>query len=339
MKILFIGLGSIGQRHLRNLRCIDPDIEILAYRSIGRNLKISDDMMAEYTDLRKHYNIKTFTDYAAALEQRPDAVLVTCPTSLHIPIALEAAKYNCHLFIEKPLSDSMEGVNELIKIVEQKNLVALVGYQLRFHPALRLIHELLHEGKIGKILSAHIEFGKYLPGAHPYEDYRQGYCARKSLGGGALLSLSHELDYAQWLFGMPKRVFALGGKLSSLEVDVDDSDDILMDCSIPVHIHLDFLQQPSSRKCTIIGEGGRVFWDYYTRPFLYTVERGYWETFPVNLNRNDIFLAEIRHFIDCVEGREKPIVDINEGLKALRIALAAKRSIRSGKRVVVPNEG
>ncbi len=340
MKILISGLGSIGQRHVRNLRHICSDeMEIIAYRSIGRNIKIFEDMTAQSgVDLEKAYNLKTFTNYVEALEQSPDVVFITCPTMLHIPMALLAAKHNCHLFIEKPLSDSLEGIEELTKIVKEKNLVALVGYQLRFHPCLKLIHQLLGERRIGQILSVHSECGEYLPDAHPYENYREGYAARSDLGGGALLSLSHELDYSQWLFGMPKKLFALGGKLSRLEMDVDDTDNILMECmvdnrSIPVHIHLDFIQRPPSRKCSISGEEGKIFWDYYANCVnLYTVKKGQWESFQFdNFQRNEMFLTEIKHFVACLEGVEKPVVGINEGLKSLRIALATRRSLKSGK--------
>ena len=327
---------------MRNLRCLwGGKVEILAYRSLGRNVRISEHMTAEFgVNLEKAYNIRTFTDYGEALEQNPDAVFITCPTKLHVPMALLAAKHNCHLFIEKPLSDSMEGIEGLISTVKEKNLITLVGYQLRFHPCLKLVHQLIKEGRIGQVLSAHSEFGEYLPNAHPYEDYREGYAARSDLGGGALLSLSHELDYSYWLFGMPQKLFALGGKLSQLEMNVDDMVSILMECmvdgkSIPVHIHLDFVQRPPSRKCSIVGEEGKILWDYYTnRVDLYSVEEEEWESFQFDdSQRNDIFLAEIRHFAACLEGKEKPVVDIEEGLKSLRIALAARRSLESGRAV------
>ena len=339
MKILFAGLGSIGQRHLRNLRQIWGDkMEILAYRSVGHGIKISEEGTAQSgVDLEKAYNIREFTDYEEALEQNPNAAFITCPTRLHVPMALTAARHNCHLFIEKPLSDSMGGVEELIKIVKEKSLITLVGYQLRFHPCLKFVRRLIEEGKIGRILSVHIEFGEYLPGAHPYEDYREGYAARSDLGGGALLSLSHELDYAHWLFGIPRKLFALGGKLSNLEMDVDDTDSILMECiaggkAIPVHVHLDFVQRPPSRKCTIIGEEGKILWDYYSNCVnFYAVEKGQWESSRFdNFQRNEMFINEVKHFIACLEGKEKPVVDIDEGMKSLRIALAAKRSIESG---------
>ncbi len=342
MRVLFVGLGSIGQRHLRNLRQVWGDeLEIMAYRALGRSLKIAGDMTAEYgVDLERAYNIRVFTDYAEALEQGPDAVFITCPTKLHMPMALLAARNNCHLFIEKPLSDSLNGIEELVSIVAEKNLIAVVGYQLRFHPCLKLIRRLLEEKKLGRILSAHITFGEYLPAAHPYEDYRQGYAARRDLGGGALLSLSHELDYAQLLFGMPRKLFALGGKLSHLEMDADDTASILMECAVegkpvPVSIHLDFVRRPPARSCSIVGEEGKIYWDYYADCVnLFTVAKEQWESFRFdNRERNELFLAEIKHFMACIEGKEKPVIGIEEGLKSLRIALAARRSLESGAAV------
>jgi len=340
MKVLIVGLGSVGQRHLRNLRHIgDNKIEILAYRSRGRDIKIQEDMTAEFgVNLEEDYNIRVFRDYTKALEQDPDAAFITCPTRLHVPMALVAVEHNCHLFIEKPLSDSLEGIDELAQISREKKLITFIGYQLRFHPGLNHVQQLMTEGRIGQVFAVHIEVGEYLPSAHPYEDYREGYAARSDLGGGALLCLSHELDYSQRLFGMPQKIFALGGKLSQLEMDVDDVVDILMNGvvdgkSIPVHIHMDFVQYPPSRKCSIIGEKGKIFWDYYSdRVDLYTAGKQHWESFEFpDFQRNDMFLDELRHYIACLEGKEKPVVDINEGLRSLRIALAAKRSLNSGK--------
>lgn len=342
MKVLIVGLGSIGQRHLRNLRHIfGAEIDVSAYRSIGRNIKISDDMTAQTdADLEDSYNIKIYTDYADALGQKPDTVIVANPTRLHLPTALEAAKQGCHFFIEKPISDGIDGISELQAIVKEKKLITLIGYQLRFHPCLELIRKLLDEGRIGQVINVHCEFGEYLPGAHPYEDYRTGYAARKDLGGGALLSLSHELDYLQWLFGMPDKLFALGGKLSGLEMDVDDTDSILMENKVngkrvSIYIHLDFIQRPASRNCSIIGEEGKIFWDYYSNNVnLYTVVKKEWDVFNFSdFGRNNEFVEEIKYFIECVkEGRETK-VDIDEGTKSLRIALAARRSIEAGAAV------
>ena len=339
MKVLIIGLGSIGQRHLRNLRKLFGDeLEILAYRTIGRDIRISENMTAEDgVDLKNVYNIKTYFDYGEILKQKPDVAIIANPTRLHISAALEAANLGCHLFIEKPISASLEGINKLEAIVEKKGLIVLVGYQLRFHPCLQLIKELLSQRRIGELISVYSEFGEYLPNVHPYENYREGYAARKDLGGGVLLSLSHELDYLQWLFGMPKRLFALGGKLSMLEIDVEDTSSILMentvdDRKLAIHVHLDFLQSPASRNFRVIGEKGKIFWDYYSnRVELQVGKKQDWETFDFNpFERNKLFLDEMSYFMNCVKTCKQTIVDIHEGTKSLRIALAAMRSMETG---------
>ncbi|MGD0784526.1 MAG: Gfo/Idh/MocA family oxidoreductase [Sedimentisphaerales bacterium] len=338
MKVLIVGLGSIGQRHLRNLRQLFGDeLEILAYRSIGKNIKISENMTIENdVDLESAYRVKIYSDYREILEQKPDAAIIANPTKLHMSAALEAANLGCHLFIEKPISTSLTEIDKLESIVKEKQLIVMVGYQLRFHPCLQLINELLRQKKIGALISVFAEFGEYLPNAHPYEDYRKGYAARKDLGGGVLFSLSHEFDYLQWLFGMPRRLLTLGGKLSTLEMDVEDTSSILMENvvdgrKLPIHVHLDFLQDPASRNFRIIGEKGKISWDYYSNKVELQVGRKQnWETFDFNpFERNKLFLDEMSYFMDCIKMHKQTIVDIHEGIKSLRIALAAKRSMET----------
>jgi hypothetical protein len=197
-------------------------------------------------------------------------VFVTNPNTCHVPVALAAARAGCHLFIEKPLSHSLEGVAELIEIVESRHLVAFVAYQFRFHPGLRALKSLIDAGRLGRLAAAHIVNGEYLPDWHPYEDYRQTHPARRDLGGGALRIQTHELDYALWLLGMPARVYAVGGHLSRLEIDVEDSVSLLLTCEhdgrpVPVHVHLDYLQRPPQRVCEIVGDAGKVRFDYYAK--------------------------------------------------------------------------
>lgn len=338
MKILFVGLGSIGQRHLRNLRYIySDDIEIIAYRSLNRNTIISEDMRVEYNvNLEKTYNIKIFTDYSEALEQNLDAVFITNPTSLHIPTAIKAAEYDCHLFIEKPLSNNVDGVDKLIKVVKDKNLITLIGYQLRFNPCFNKIQQLLEHEEIGQILSVSSEFGEYLPNVHPYEDYRKSYASREEMGGGVLLSLSHEFDYLYKLFGIPRRLFAVGGNLTNLETNTDDVVDVLMDYNInnkniPVHVHLDFIQRPPSRKCEIIGEEGKIYWDYNSNIInVHNINREESELFHFeNFQRNNMYLTEIKHFINCIKENKTSFIDVEEGMESLKMCLAAKESLKS----------
>ena len=344
LRVLFAGLGSIGQRHVCNLRTLlGNSVDILAYRSRGASPVLKPDMTVQTdADLEAAYNIRSFTNLDDALAERPDAVFVTNPNTLHVPVALAAARASCHLFIEKPLSHSLDGVDGLIELVERKRLVALVGYQFRFHPGLRLIKSLIGEGQLGQLIAAHIVNGEYLPDWHPYEDYRGTHPVRRDLGGGCLRIQTHELDYALWLFGMPKRVYAVGGHLSRLEVDVEDSVSVLLHCEhdgrpLPVHIHLDYLQRPPQRVCEVVGDAGKVRYDYYADQVEFcdtatsTVQIHRFEGF----DRNQMFLDELQHFLACLRGEERPIVDLREGARSLRISLAADASLQTRRAVEV----
>jgi predicted dehydrogenase len=342
MKCLFAGLGSIGQRHVRNLRHLfGSDVEILAHRAIGHSPVLNPDMtVSNDATIEAKYGIRSFPSLDEALAARPDVVFVTNPNRFHVEVALAAAKAGCHLFIEKPLSDMTTGIEELYDTVERKKLVAFVAYQFRFHPGLRYVKSLLAEERLGRLAAAHIVNGEYLPDWHPYEDYRQSHAARRELGGGSLRIQSHEFDYALWFFGMPRTVYAVGGHLSGLEVSVEDSVSVLMTCEtrthrFPVHVHLDYLQRPPQRVCEIVGDSGKVRYDFYanqvevhdvrTRTRHLIEFRGY--------DRNDMFLEELRHFFACLRGEAEPLIDLREALRSLRMSLCAEESLHRGEPV------
>ena len=337
---MVVGLGGIGQRHVRNLRSLLGDqVEILAWRKRRLSHVLTDGLTIQpEADLESVYNIRTFADLDDALAQHPEAVLVTNPTSLHVPVAIAAAEAGCHLFIEKPLSHSLEGVDRLADLVERRALTTLVGYQLRFHPCLRLVKRLITEEAIGPLLAARLEMGEYLPSWHTYEDYRQMYASREDLGGGVILSQIHEFDLVYWWFGMPRRVFGLGGHWSSLEIDVEDTASILLECeyggrAMPVHVQQDYLQTPASRAYQIVGERGKILVDLPSLEVRVItpdcpggkVHRS------EDFQRNQLFLDELRHFLAGLEGTEEPSVDVRDAERSLRIALAAKQSIETGK--------
>lgn len=328
MKFLIVGLGSIGQRHLRNLHRLG-ETDVLAYRA--RNLPLPEGLEVRVTD--------SLDD---ALDQCPDAVIVTNPTSFHMPVALSAARRGCHLFIEKPLSHNLDGVAELEELVKKNRLQVLIGYHLRFHPDLCLIKTLLEEGAIGTVLSARIQVGEYLPGWHPYEDYRNSYSARSDLGGGAVLTLSHELDFACWFFGEVEKVSAFTASRSSLDMEVEDTAQILLrfKSDLLVQIHIDYIQRPPSRSCQIIGEDGQIVWDYYEPSVrLYEASQDRWKTFPIHkdFERNEMFMSEMQHFLDCLEGRAESQIPIETGRQVLELALGIKKSAQT-ERQYIPGE-
>jgi predicted dehydrogenase len=257
---------------------------------------------------------------------------------MHMQAALAAAAAGCHLFIEKPLSHQEEGIEELIRLVDQRGLIALVGYQLRFHPFVKRLQELLASQAIGRILAARVEVGEYLPAWHKYEDYRKMYASRADLGGGVILSQIHEFDYLYSFFGMPRRIFALGGHLSSLEIDVEDIASILLEFRadgyrFPVHLHQDYVQRPPSRGCQLVGDAGRILVDFSAlRLQLFDREGSVIEDHALeNFQRNQLFLEEVAHFLECIEKGTSPIVTLRDGANSLRMALAAKASLQTGE--------
>jgi predicted dehydrogenase len=340
MRILVVGLGSIGQRHVRNLRQLfGSDVHISACRMLRRSPVLTDGLDVESgANVESRYSIRAYSDLPSAIAARPDAVFICNPTSMHLEAASLAAEAGCHLFVEKPLASSWEGVEDLVRLVERKGLVGLVGYQMRFHPCLRLLGSLLAARPVGRILSVRIEVAEYLPSWHPYEDYRQAHSASRRMGGGAVLEQSHELDYACWLFGFPRRIFSIGGHLGSLEVEAEDTASTLMECvvdgrPIPVHLSQDFARRAPSRICEVIGEEGKIAVDL--RALTVTVVGGDGRAVQSQsfegFDRNQMFLDELEHFLACVRGEAEPIVSLRDGTHSLRMALAILESLETGR--------
>ena len=339
-RCLFVGLGGIGQRHLRNLRTLLGDsVDVIAYR-VRREKETLDDSLQVVpgVDLEQKYGVEVCTDLDQALGRKPDLVFITNPSSLHVPIALAAAEQGCHLFIEKPLSHSLGQVSALLSLCERQKLITCVAYQLRHHPGFLRVQALLAAGALGKILSARAEVGEYLPGFHPHEDYRRMYASQRVLGGGVTLSQIHEIDYLCALFGAPRRVFSMGGQVSSLEVDVDDLSLSLLEFArndgapLFVELHQDFVQRPARRGLTVIGERGTLFWSLSGRFLEHRdeagreLERRDYSQFP----RNQAFVDELANFLGCVIRGEPCQPSLREGALSLQVAVALLASQADG---------
>lgn len=346
MKVLFIGLGAIGQRHLRNLISLKKNnLEIFSFRTDQSKKKevITEDLkLIKGSNIDEKFNIKTFSSLKEVLALKQDITFICSPSSMHIEPSIQALKAESHVFIEKPLSNSLEGINKLEKIAKEKNKLVYVGFQMRFNPVVKKLKSLVENKKIGKITSVRLEVSEYMPNFHKYEDYRNSYTSRKELGGGVILSQIHELDYLQWIFGKPNSVLAYGGKISDLEIDVEDSVTALIsinkkgeDGNIPISLHMDFLQKNAKRKCIVYGTKGRIEADLIKVKIdvlTDSVEKFEWKEF----KRNDQFLAQIKHFLDATEKKVVPLVDLSEGKKSLEIALSLKKSLDSNKIEIIP---
>lgn len=318
--ILIVGLGSIGRRHLFNLRDLGwRDIRLL--RSNRSTLPAAD--LGDWPVSRS---------LAEALEARPRAVIVASPTSLHLHAALPAARHGAHLLIEKPLSHNLIGCVELQEIVRERGVAALVGHQFRFDPGLRALKQWIDDGAVGEVLTAQAHFGEFLPGMHPWEDYRHGYAARPDLGGGVLLTLCHPFDYLRWLCGDFTVVSATEPRLNPLQLSVETCVDVSMAFAAGAsgHVHVDFLQQPAEHRLQIVGTAGTATWLAHTHTArLYRPAKGWIEAVaPPGYTRNSLFVDELRHFLACLDGDARPVCTIDDALATMRVIAAARQALR-----------
>lgn len=327
-RILIVGLGSIGKRHLRLARELLPnaDIRILRHQKCA--------------SIPEHAN-GCFSILEQAIDFAPQIAVIASPATFHMSAAQPLAQAGVHLLVEKPLSASLDGVPQLLETCREQGIVLLTGYNLRFLPSLQRFRELLSENAIGRVLSVRCEIGQYLPSWRPDTDYRQGVSARQELGGGALLELSHELDYLRWIFGELNWVKATLSRQSNLEIDVEDSAHLILGFAPAADGHqlvgtvsLDFIRHDTTRLCTAIGENGSLRWNGLTG-MVEQFEAGTEEWRPLFCHRHqrdDSYLAEWRHFLSCVNEQQTPLITGEDGLKVLQIIDAARRSSESGSK-------
>jgi len=322
---LVIGCGSIGQRHISNLKALGV-----------KGIVAFDPQADRRSEIENLLGVSTVESLESGWAKQPDVALIAAPTNLHMALALEAANHGCHLFVEKPLGDRLDGAEELISIIQQRGLTTLVGCNMRFHHGPATIKKLLDQGTIGQIINAHLEMGQYLPDWHPHEDYRQMYSAKASMGGGVVLDGIHEIDYARWHLGEVDEVCSQGGKVSSLEIDTEDTVDILMKMAagFTVSIHLDYVQRSHTRTCKVVGSEGTISWDMaHGEVRMFTAARQQWQTFPQpeGYDNDQMYIDEMQHFLNCLAGDEQPSLDVSEGKRVLELALAIKQSMTSGE--------
>lgn len=329
-KYLIVSLGSIGKRHLANLRCLCPDSQI----GVLRLHSALSDSLPEGADLQ-------FSSLSEALEFGPAAAIIAGPASTHLEVSNVLAAAGVSLLVEKPLADATPGVPALLRLCNAVNVPLLVGYNLRFLPSLVESKRLIESGIIGRVLGVRAEVGQYLPDWRSTTRYQDSVSAKSSLGGGALLELSHEIDYLYWIFGMPQCVSARGGRYGELEIDVEDMVTICLEYSDPsrlIEIHLDFLQRAPARSCKFIGELGTLVWNGIADDIdLFYVGGPGWEKIYsyAQPERNKMYLDELRHFLDCIHKKQPAICDGVQGYDVLTIVEAAKTSIQTGRSVTV----
>ena len=322
-KILIVGYGSIGKRHLENIL-------------LQKNVKVI--ICTKRKDLGKLQDrgIVIVNTIANALLHKPNIAFITNETSYHVKTAIKLAENGIDLFIEKPLSHSIKDIKKLEKIATDKKIIVQIGCDHRFHPCIKKIKNILDNNKIGKIISVHVENSSYLPDWHPYEDYRKGYAARKELGGGIALTMIHELDFLYWFFGDIKKVFSITGKYSNLEISADDLSmmTLIFNKNIIAHLHLDYFSRPEFKSCKIKGIDGTIYWDSSSNEVkIYSQNKKEWKTvFRVKkFERNLMFIDELKYFLKCVKDKKDSFNNISDAKKIVQAVLNAKKSSKQGK--------
>ncbi|MDQ3071284.1 MAG: Gfo/Idh/MocA family oxidoreductase [Acidobacteriota bacterium] len=328
-RVLVAGAGSAGRRHLRNLRALLPSAHLACWRMAGTASDPELDGLAD----------SVVFDERAAHALAPDAVVVAGPAPSHVPVALPFVARRVPVLIEKPLCHRLSDADALITAAERAGGVALVGYMLRFHPLLLALRAQLAAGAVGPVMTVDAEVGQSLTEWRPSKPYTETVSARKALGGGALLELSHEFDYLSWLLGPVERVGAFTATLSGLKLDVEDCAALAVRFASGAlgTVSMDLVRRPMRRGCRIHGREGTLELDLVGQRLRIGRADSAWEVLDERpgFDRNDLFLGELRHFLACVSGDAEPAVTLREGRHALAMALAAAQSASEGRMIDV----
>ena len=333
MNILILGLGSIGQRHLRNIKKINPNAKIFALRKKYTTPLLNNKNKVIKGDIRKKYSITYLKDLNEIIKNKINlhSAFVCSPSSMHVDQVIWLLKNNINCFVEKPLGSSLKNINYLEKLLKKKNKVkTMMGFQLRFNPIINYLEKIIKKkSPIGKIFSIQIHHGEHIEDFHPYEDYRISYAANKKLGGGVVLTQIHEIDYFMFLFKdyLIEKCNFISSKVSDLKINVEDtiSANFILKKNkyrISSSMLLNFYERPKKRKMFIIGKNGSIEACFNTQKLsIYKNKRKIIKKF--KFSKNDIFLKEIKFFFSKIKSNQKISDNFNlyNGIKTLRFAL------------------
>ena len=326
MKFLVIGCGSIGERHISNIRSILPDATIDAFDPQTERISI----------MSKKYNANPVPEKQIDSASY-DCVFVCTPPSSHIELAKRALNSGSNVLIEKPLSSSLEGTDDLKKLTSHRRLLAFVAYNFRFNKGINIVRQMIMSGKLGRISYASAYFGQYLPDWRPWQDYKKSYTASKNLGGGIIHDGSHEIDYLVWLFGKPNNIQCQFEFTDILSTDTEAVSDMLLhfERNVLAHVHLDFVRREYRRSLEVLCEHGIIQWSLSEDAVkTYDPSAKSWSILKLNENVNDMYKAEIIHVLGCIKKKKKSsIINLENGTHTLVLSDAAQKSGQSGKRL------
>lgn len=328
MKALVVGCGSIGTRHIKNLLDSNDISDV-----IGHDI----DATAAQSAAEEH-GIWTTTKLDTAWNRSPDIVFVCTPPHTHIQVAETALSHDAHVFIEKPLADSLDDMPRFLEKIKHSEQIVIVGCNMRFHPPVVKIREWLSTDAIGRLEYIRLEFGNHLSNWRS-GDISDQYTAQAEKGGGIILDGIHEIDLLlEWL-SEPETVQSAAGTYSDLPVNVEDTAEILIEGANQLgSVHLDFIRPERARTYELIGTDGLIRWDARgknpekSEVGLYQMDTETWTRNSYELTLNEMYVAELEHFIECIQTGSPPVVGVTKGRDALASAVAARQAAQSGNR-------
>jgi predicted dehydrogenase len=333
MKVTVIGNGSIGRRHLKGITALQEELKVSEVRAFDTNPERRSQVKEEIPSAINYESLEEAINGT-------DVVFMCAPTSLHIPIYEQISKLgDFHIFYEKPLSHTIEGCEKMVFDQKQKGKEVAVGYMLHHHPVLLTAKEIIESGKLGRILTVRAEAGFFLPQWHPWEDYREFYMSWKTGGGGALLDISHEINYLQWIFGDIEEVQGMMGTISDLEITSDDIAVAIMKFKngIVGQLQLDLLQFDEARFCKVIGTEGVMIADIAKNKITYnTKDNQEWTEQKLEVNFDEIYHTEYRNIFAAFQGKDGYTVSGDESYATMEVIEAIRRSHTYGTRVKLP---
>jgi len=312
IKILFFGLGSIGKKHA-NIIKNNYEFELFAYRTkLGQ----------EKNDLK----IQEFNNLEDAFSIKPNIAFITNPTFLHVETALECVKRDVNLFIEKPISHSLEKLDELENEIKKRKLFTYVAYNLRFHPVIINLKNIVNKGE--KPIYFRVKCSSYLPSWRPKQDYAKSYSAKREAGGGVILDLSHEFDYINWLFGEIKNIDGYCDKISPLDIDSEDILDAQITCdkNIRGHLHLDYFSHRNERKIKIYYNDRYIEGDLIKNSIKTLDKNGKEKTTYLKCEQDETYKKQIQYFFEQYFNKNQNIMNnFSEALKTFKKIMNLKK--------------
>ncbi len=314
---LIIGTGSIGQRHIKNIRELVPESRFVFLRKEGRQDELSASFRAEVTDSLDH-----------ALSFKPDFAVIATPSALHADALIPLIDAHIPFYIEKPVVARKEDMNAVRFRIKSSNFNSptLVGCNLRFLPALQKARALLNDGTLGTVLRAGLVAGQWLPDWRPQQDYKNSYSSKRGLGGGVVFDLIHEIDIARWFFGEFDRVGSVLGNYSSLEIETEDTAAIVLgksDEPPAVSIQLDYISNKPVRRYEVVGEAGSLVFDLQEKSLLIINKKGI-EKVHCGTDSFDVsktYKFAMQEFFEAIKAGTATSQNILDGLDSVELAL------------------